>query len=134
MRRGGRAGGLGAGGWFVLMEPRCRHEQLDPWPPGSRVRKGPRSRQRWGCEVGAPFCRGSRRAPTPPTLHMSLGTFWKEWHPQLLSGKCRAQGALPFFTFLGQPLCPRGQSPCGAALRPFHQAAMASMFPPRYSL
>ena len=111
----------GLGGWFALTAPRCRHEQLDPCPRGSRVGKGPGSRQRRGCGAGAPSHQGSRRAPTPPTPHVSLGTFWKERHPQLLCGKCRAQGALPFFTFSEQPLSPRGQRPvwsCNAALPP----------------
>lgn len=93
-------GGLGA--WFALTVPRCRREQLDPCPRGSRVGKGPGSRQRQGCGVGAPSHQGSQRAPTPPTPHVSLGTFWKERHPQLLC-------ALPFFTFSEQLLSPRGQ-------------------------
>ena len=103
------------------MAPRCRREQLDPCPPGSRMGKGPRSRQRRGCGAAVPSHRGSWRAPTPPTFHVSLGTFWKERHPQLLCGKCRAQGALPFCTFSEQPLSPRGQRPmwsCTAALPP----------------
>ena len=44
-------GGLGA--WFALTVPRCRREQLDPCTPGSRVEKGPGSRQGQGCGAGA---------------------------------------------------------------------------------